>query len=83
MAILAAAEFKAKCLAVIDQVATTGEAVTITKHGKPLVKVIPFTDGAEPLVGRLAGSVTYLGDIIEPIDVEWEAASDESAGSDS
>jgi prevent-host-death family protein len=73
MSRVAASEFKAKCLAIIDEVAATGEEVTITKHGKPMVKVVPYVEDAEPFIGRLAGTVTIRGDIIEPIDAGWEA----------
>jgi prevent-host-death family protein len=71
-------EFKAKCTALMAQVAETGRTLVVMKHGKPLVEVSPA--GAEkptPLFGRLAGQVTILGDIVEPLDVEWEACADE------
>lgn len=73
MKTIPAGEFKAKCLKVMDRVAATGEEVTVTKRGKPVVKVVPVVEHPEPLFGRLAGSVTFMGDIISPIDVEWEA----------
>ncbi len=76
-----AGEFKAKCLKLMDQVRDTGEELIITKHGKPVARLAPVA-GAGPekpksLYGYMKGSVTILGDIIEPIDVEWEAAKDD------
>ena len=76
-----AGEFKAKCLKLIDEVRDTGEALIITKHGKPVAKPAPV-EGAGPekpktLFGCMKGSITILGDIIEPIDVEWEAMKDD------
>ena len=36
-----AGEFKARCLKVMDQVHKTREPVVITKHGKPVAKLVP------------------------------------------
>jgi len=71
--VLPAAEFKARCLAVMDEVEATGHEVTITKHGRPVAKLVAVTDAAEPLFGRLAGWVTQEGDLVTPLDVVWEA----------
>jgi len=65
---IAAGEFKSKCLALLDEVSRTGETVIVTKRGKPVAKLTPV----EP-PPSLIGSVLYEGDIISPIDVEWEA----------
>jgi len=74
---VSAAEFKAKCLKVMDEVAETGEPVIVTKHGKPVVRVVAeATTAPKPLVGRLKGSITHESDIISPIDVKWEALQD-------
>ena len=40
---IAAGDFKAKCLKLLDDVAATGESLVITKHGKPLAKRVPMT----------------------------------------
>ncbi len=71
--ILAAGEFKTHCLAVMDRVHDTGEEVTITKHGKPVARLVPANDKTEPLFGRLKGWITSSGDLIAPIDTPWEA----------
>ena len=39
--IMKASEFKAKCLAVMDEVAKTGEPVIVTKNGQPVVELVP------------------------------------------
>jgi len=41
MRTLAATEFKARCLAALDEVARTGEEVTITKRGKAVARLVP------------------------------------------
>ncbi|MEX2153854.1 MAG: type II toxin-antitoxin system Phd/YefM family antitoxin [Gemmatimonadaceae bacterium] len=68
-----AAEFKAKCLKVMETVRATGEEVVITKHGKPVARLVPVTYVSRPFFGRNAGMTVFEGDMITPIDVEWEA----------
>ena len=57
-----ASEFKAKCLALIDEVAESGEAIIVTKHGKPVVRVEPDRPAAKgPAFGFLKGMVERVG----------------------
>jgi prevent-host-death family protein len=69
---IAAGEFKAKCLKLLDKVAEDRRPLVITKHGKPVAQVIPMPQDIE-LFGSMRGSGEILGDIISPLDVEWEA----------
>ena len=72
--IMKASEFKAKCLAVMDEVAKTGETVVITKNGKPVAELVPHKSKAKRSpFGIFKGDLEILGDIISPIDVEWDA----------
>jgi prevent-host-death family protein len=69
---IAAGEFKAKCLAIIDQVNETGQEVIITKRGTPTAKLIPFAAPAkkEPIIGRLEGIGEIVGDpddLLKPV----------------
>lgn len=68
-----AGEFKAKCLKLIDEVAETRKPLVVTKRGKPVAQVIPMPLKPRDIVGSMKGSVTILGDIISPLDVEWDA----------
>ena len=70
-----ASEFKARCLALMDQVAESGEEIVITKRGKPVAKLAPCESRPRTLFGA-GGEIAIHGDIIGPIDVEWEAESD-------
>ena len=73
-----AGQFKAQCLALMNDVHHTGQAVTVTRHGAPLVRVVPVVDpAAPPFFGRLKGTMTITGDIVAPIDVEWSALADD------
>jgi prevent-host-death family protein len=58
-----AAKFKAQCLAVMDHVSQSGRPVVITKHGKPVVKVVPAKDSDDEIFGALSGIARIKGDI--------------------
>ena len=66
--------FKAKCLAIMDEVQAKSQPVIITKHGKPVVKIVPVTEGHEDIFGFLKGQATIVGDIVSPVipEGEWE-----------
>ncbi len=69
---IGAGEFKAKCLQLLDDVAEKRGTLIITKHGKPVAKLVPV----EPelgLFGVLKGSVVGEMDIISPINAAWAA----------
>jgi prevent-host-death family protein len=70
---LKASEFKAKCLALLDEVKRTRERIVITKHGKPIADIIPHVPQTRNARGILKDELFIAGDIISPIDVEWEA----------
>jgi prevent-host-death family protein len=70
---ITASTFKAKCLQLMDEVATTGEPIIITKNGHPVCQLMPYRPKPETLYGALKGSVLIAGDLIAPLDVAWEA----------
>ena len=65
---MAAGEFKAHCLRVMDEVERTRRSVVITKRGRPVARLVP-ADAGEPdaLFGRLAGKIQIIGDIVAPL----------------
>ena len=67
-----AADFKTHCLHYMDLANTKHETVVITKRGKPVAKLVPYQEEAPELFGRMKGSVMFHGDILEPIDTEWD-----------
>lgn len=69
---IGAAAFKAGCLKIMDEVSGPGEAVTITKRGKPIAELKPIRQKRPSIVGAMEGSVLYE-DMVRPLDVEWEA----------
>ena len=70
-----ASEFKAKCLQLMDEVAATGEEIVITKNGRPVSRLMPYREKPKTLFGIDRDKIVIHGDIVEPIDVEWEAES--------
>jgi len=69
---VAAADFKANCLRLMDEVARQRRPITITKRGKPVAKLVPVETESTGLFGRMAGSIKICGDIINPIeDAGW------------
>ena len=74
--IIKASDFKSKCLKLMDEVADNGIEIIITKHGKPVAKLTSLQERPNTLFGAGRGRMKILGDIISPIDVEWEAQSD-------
>ena len=71
-----ASEFKAKCLAILDEVSRTGEPLTILKHGKPVAQLVPPATREQGYPQhRLRGTMRILGDIISPTTDpdDWEA----------
>ena len=68
-----ASECKAKFFDVLDEVASKHERIIVTKNGKPVAEIIPVVGKPKSIFGALKGSVTFMGDLDEPLDVEWEA----------
>jgi prevent-host-death family protein len=68
-----AGTFKARCLAIMDEVAAKRQAVVITKRGKPVAKLVPVEKGKDDIFGFLKGKVAVHGDIVGPIltPEEW------------
>ena len=63
---VAAAEFKAKCLALIDRVHADGRAITITKRGRVVARLVPADDADEQPWKRLRGKARWTGDPLAP-----------------
>jgi prevent-host-death family protein len=73
-------EFKAKCLALLEQVRKTKQPIRVTRHGKPVAEVVPAREEMERAewIESMQGSAETLGDIISPATDEddWEVLRD-------
>jgi len=73
---IAAGEFKARCLTLMDDVQATRQPILITKRGKPVAKLMPVANGKrDKWIGRLNGKFKVTGDIVSPVVPleDWEA----------
>src|SRR5881394_3123358 len=73
-------EFKAKCLALLEQVRKTKRPLRVVRHGKPVAEIVPPTENVDRMewIGSMQGSAVILGDIISPATDEddWEVLRD-------
>ncbi len=66
-------DFKAHVLQVLGQVAKNKEPVVVTKRGKPLAEVVPFST-SKPGPGKLSEALVFEKDIVSPLGEEmWDA----------
>ena len=63
---MAAGAFKAHCLRVMDEVQKKRETIVITKHGKPVVKIVPADQDKDEIYGFLKGKGKIIGDVVSP-----------------
>jgi prevent-host-death family protein len=75
MKTVAAAEFKARCLSLMEEVRKNREPVVITKRGKPIAKLVPAENDDREFLGRLEGIIRIVGDIESPVEPPeaWDA----------
>jgi prevent-host-death family protein len=71
---LAAADFKARCLELMDRVRETGAEYTITKHGRPVARLVPCKPSTtrRRLFGSMKGTVLRFDRPFEPIDGKYD-----------
>jgi prevent-host-death family protein len=73
MKTIAAGEFKARCLTLMEDVRSTREPLVITKRGKPVAKLVPADNGKDDFIGSLKGVFRIVGDIESPSG-DWETS---------
>lgn len=70
-----AAQFKAECLKLMDQVEKSRQPVIITKHGRPVAQLAPVPASSASLFGYMKNTMRLNGDLQAPLDVEWSVLS--------
>ena len=74
MQTIQASEFKAKCLSLMDKIATTGETLVVTKNGKPVAELRPFSGKRVTSPFGLHPDIEIHGDLLAPLEENlWEA----------
>jgi prevent-host-death family protein len=71
MKTMAAGSFKVHCLAVMDEVQAKRQTVVITKHGRPVAKLVPADKGTDEIYNFLRGKGTVIGNVISPAIEDW------------
>jgi len=69
---IAASRFKESCLALLDTIGPEG--IVVTKHGKPVAKLVPIETEVAALIGSLKGKIHIRGDILST-GLKWNAQS--------
>ena len=68
---VAASEFKANCLKLMDEVAASGAPVVVTKRNRPVAELAPYREKPRSLFGIDRGRFEIVGDIVSPMPAEW------------
>ena len=70
---LAAADFKARCLTLMNRVRETGAEYVITKHGRPVAKLVPYQAAPKrTLFGSMKGTVLKYERPFDPVDADYD-----------
>jgi prevent-host-death family protein len=67
-----ATKFKTHCLTLLEEVRQTRQPLLVTRHGKPVAKISPYTPKRSEQLNSLKGSVLFEGDIISPLEEKWD-----------
>ena len=76
MRTITSTEFRAKCLALIDEVAETGVEIVITKRGNPVARLSAYRERPKTLYGKYRGQFKICGDL-GSLEEDWEAEFDQ------
>jgi len=75
--IIPAGEFKPACLRLMDEVSATGVEIVITKHNRPVARLVPAEGELRPFIGRSSGVIQMSReDLMAPIGEDWEVDAD-------
>lgn len=69
---IGASKFKEQCLAILETL--DDEGIVITKHGRPIARLLPIREDSAGLIGSLKDRVAIKGDILST-GIEWDAES--------
>lgn len=70
---ITAEKFKAQCLQIIDEVNKKHISYVITKHGKPIARIVPIDKTPIDYFGYLQNAISIKGNILTPINDKWDA----------
>lgn len=64
--------FKAHCLEILNNLEKSQESVVITKRNKPIALISSFPKSTQSIFGIFQNQIEIKGDIVAPVDIEWE-----------
>ena len=67
---IGAAKFKEQCLSLLDQL--DAEGLVVTKHGKPVARVLPYASEGSELIGSLRHKIKIKGNVLST-GLTWNA----------
>lgn len=73
MKTIAATDFKAHCLALLEEVRKTRQPLVVTRHGRPVAEISPYVEKKSAKENPLKGSILHQGDLVSPTDVSWDS----------
>ena len=75
METISISKFKATCLELLDRVQKTGQPSVVTRRGQPIAQICapPAPPRKQSLLGCMLGKGQILGDLLVPLEVEWDA----------
>lgn len=68
-----ATEFKARCLALLEEVRRTRRRLLVTRHGRPVAEISPYASRSSAASNPLRGSILHQGDLVTPVDIRWNS----------
>ena len=72
--IISKSKFKPHALKFFRDVQKTGKPLIISDHGKPVIKIVPYTDNNDDILKTLRGTVSDYIDPFEPVGLnDWES----------
>ena len=74
---MAAAEFKARCLELMDRVRETGTEYVVTKHGQPVARLVPYVEGERrSFFGSMKGTLLKFERPFDPVEGKYDIDAD-------
>ena len=71
--VVSKSQFKPRALNFFREVEQTGKEIIITDRGKPVLKVVPYTEKPEVWLKSLRGTVKRYKNPTDPLNEDWEA----------
>lgn len=68
-----AGQFKTHCLRLMDEVRQNHGEIVVTKHGKPVARLVPYEEAPPDVFGFMRGTLLDYEDVVGPSGVIWEA----------